>query len=57
MNFNDKKFRPTSNNENGETSSEPLFHYKQVDNTLTSEYLAGKIIWTFNRLCRRKMET
>jgi hypothetical protein len=43
MNYNDKKFRPISNTENGETSSETLFHYKQVGNILTSEYSGGKI--------------
>ena len=43
MNYNDKKFRPISNTENGETSSETLFHYKQDGNILTSEYSGGKI--------------
>lgn len=43
MNYNDKKFRPVSNTENGETSKETLFHYKQIGNTLTSEYPGGKI--------------
>ena len=43
MNYNDKVFRPTSNTKNGETSSETSFHYKQVDNVLTSEYSGGKI--------------
>lgn len=42
-NYNDKKFRPISNTENGETSSETLFHYKQVGNLLTSDYSGGKI--------------
>jgi hypothetical protein len=43
MNYNNKKFRPISNTENGETSHETLFHYKQVGNILTSEYSGGKI--------------
>lgn len=43
MNYNDKKFRPINNTENGETSNETLFHYKQVENVLTSEYSGGKI--------------
>lgn len=43
MNYNDKVFRPTSNTKNRETSSETIFHYKQVDNVLTSEYSGGKI--------------
>jgi hypothetical protein len=43
MNYHEKKFRPISNTENGETSNETLFHYKQVGNILTSEYSGGKI--------------
>lgn len=43
MNYNDKLFRPIRNSENGETSNETLFHYKQVGNILTSEYAGGKI--------------
>jgi hypothetical protein len=43
MNYNDKKFRPISNTENGETSSQTVFHYNQVGNLLTSEYSGGKI--------------
>lgn len=41
--YNDKIFIPISNTENGETSSETVFHYKQVGNLLTSEYSGGKI--------------
>ena len=36
MNYNDKKFRPIINTENGETSNETIFHYKQVGNVLTT---------------------
>lgn len=43
MNYNNKIFRPISNTENGETSNETVFKYKQVDNVLTSEYFGGKI--------------
>ncbi len=43
MNYNDKKFRPISNTENGESSNETLFHYKQVGKILTAEYSGGKI--------------
>ena len=43
MNYHNKKFRPISNTENGETSNETLFHYKQVGNILTAEYSGGKI--------------
>ena len=43
INYNDKKFRTISNTDNGETSSQTVFHYKQVKNVLTSEYSGGKI--------------
>lgn len=43
INYNGKKFRSVSNTDNGETSSETIFHYKQVNHILTSEYLGGKI--------------
>ena len=43
MNYNDKKFRPISNTENGETSEQTIFHYKQNENILTCEYAGGKI--------------
>jgi hypothetical protein len=43
MNYNDKKIRPISNTENGETSNETLFDYRQIGNILTSEYSGGKI--------------
>lgn len=43
MNYNNKKFRPVSTTENGETSGETLFHYKQVGNRISAEYSGGKI--------------
>ncbi len=43
MNYNDKKFRPISNTENGESSNETLFHYKQVGKILSAEYSGGMI--------------
>jgi hypothetical protein len=43
MNYNDKKFRPISNSENGETSGDTIFHYKQLGQVLTAEYSGGKI--------------
>ena len=43
MNYHNKKFRPIENTENGETSNETVFHYKQVGNKLTSYYSGGKI--------------
>ena len=43
INYNNKSFRIVSNTENGETSHETIFHYKQRDNILTAEYAGGKI--------------
>ncbi len=43
INYNGKIFRPISTTENGETSSETIFLYNQIDNVLTSEYSGGKI--------------
>jgi hypothetical protein len=43
MNYNNKKFRPVSNTENGETSSDTIFHYKQNGIVLTSSYKGGNI--------------
>lgn len=43
MDYNGKKFRALSNSENGETSQETIFYYKQKGNILTSEYSGGKI--------------
>ena len=44
MNYNNKKFRPVLNSENGETTEETIFEYKQVGSILTSEYKGGKIL-------------
>jgi len=43
IDYNDKIFIPIENTENGETSGETVFHYKQFGNILTSEYSGGKI--------------
>lgn len=43
INYNNKIFRPIINSENGETSVDTLFYYKQVNNVLTAEYWGGKI--------------
>ncbi len=43
MNYNNKTFRPIRNTENGETSAETIFHYKQNGHLLTCEYSGGKI--------------
>ena len=44
MNYNNKKFRPVQNSENGETTEETKFEYKQSGNILTSEYKGGQIV-------------
>lgn len=44
MNYNNKKFRVFKNSENGETTTETIFEYKQNGNILTSEYSGGQII-------------
>ena len=44
INYNNKTFRPVSNTENGETSSETVFLYKQEGSVLTSEYAGGRIV-------------
>lgn len=43
MNYNNKKFRPIVNSNNGETSKETVFVYKQEGNILTSTYKGGQI--------------
>ena len=43
INYNGKIFKPIVNTDNGETSHETVFIYKQTGNILTSEYSGGKI--------------
>ncbi len=43
IDYNGKIFKPIANSENGETSNETVFVYKQTGNILTSEYSGGKI--------------
>jgi hypothetical protein len=43
MNYNNKKFKAVSNSDNGETSEDTLFEYKQKNNILTSTYCGGQI--------------
>jgi len=43
MNYNNRKFRPVSNTENGETTIETIFVYQQNGHILTSEYQGGQI--------------
>ena len=44
MNYNNRKFRPVSNSENGEVSNDMIFHYKQAGNILTCNYQELKIL-------------
>jgi hypothetical protein len=44
MNYHNKSFRAIQNSDNGETSSETVFHYIQEGNILTSNYSGGKIV-------------
>ena len=44
MDYHNKKFRAVSNSENGEVSSDMIFHYKQSDHILTCEYSGGEIL-------------
>jgi len=43
MNYNNRKFRPLSNSDNGEVSPDMVFHYKQTNNILTCTYHGSKI--------------
>lgn len=43
INYHNKIFRVIRNAENGETSNETIFYYKQNGNILTAEYFGGKI--------------
>ena len=44
INYNNKVFKPVFNTENGETSEETTFLYKQSGNILTCSYTGGRII-------------
>lgn len=44
MNYNNRRFRPVSNTENGETSGETIFLYQQEGNILTAKYAGGNIV-------------
>ena len=43
INYNNKQFKSVTNTENGETSSDTIFEYKQEGNILTAHYSGGKI--------------
>ncbi|MGK0447333.1 MAG: hypothetical protein ACJA2M_001107 [Polaribacter sp.] len=44
MNYNNKNFKPVSNSENGEVSSDMIFQYKQTGQILTCNYQGIKIM-------------
>lgn len=44
INYNNRRFSAVNNSNNGETSHETVFHYKQVDSIVTAQYKGGKII-------------
>lgn len=44
MNYNNRRFSPVANTENGETSAKTIFEYKQNGNILTSQYSGGEIV-------------
>lgn len=44
MNYHNKRFRPVTNSENGEVSSDMVFHYQQAGNVLTCTYSGGEIV-------------
>jgi len=44
MNYHNKYFKPVKTTENGETSSETVFHYQQSGNILSADYSGGKIL-------------
>lgn len=44
INYHNKKFRVSVNTENGEISSETVFHYQQTGNILTGEYSGENIV-------------
>jgi len=43
INYNNRKFRPIINSDNGEVDNETVFHYRQIGNILSCDY-QGKLI-------------
>ena len=43
MNYDNRKFRPVTNSENGEVSPEMIFHYQQTGAILTCTYKGENI--------------
>lgn len=44
INYDNRRFRPVQNTENGETSAETEFHYLQKGNVVVGTYNGGTII-------------
>ncbi|NER14918.1 n-acetylglutamate synthase [Leptobacterium flavescens] len=44
VNYHNRKFKAVRNTENGETSEETIFHYKQYGNIVSSDYSGGNIV-------------
>ncbi|MDQ0219246.1 n-acetylglutamate synthase [Peribacillus cavernae] len=45
LNYNNLVFKAVSNTENGETSAETIFHYKQEGKILSATYKGGAILY------------
>jgi hypothetical protein len=45
INYNNKVFRPLQTTDNGETSAETLFYYKQEGNIISADYKGGKLVF------------
>jgi len=45
INYNGKKFKSVSNTDNGEVSSETIFHYHQKDHIIWATYGGGEILF------------
>ena len=43
ISYDNRIFKPVRNTENGETSDETLFYYKQEGNIVTASYSGGRI--------------
>lgn len=44
INYDQKRFRPVANSENGEVSAEMIFHYRQEGNVLSCSYQGQHIV-------------
>lgn len=44
INYNNKRFSPVSNTDNGEVDAETIFEYKQQGNVLTCQYSGNSIL-------------